>query len=254
LVFSEKQSVKKSLKLFKKILTLEKSGKAKIMEFALPQGYALNSFIEKYVADSGGLISKAAVERLASLVGRDQAERVKTSAGYGQKQVYNLWQVASELDKLLTFRQDKEIVPDDVEALVLPRVEDNVFSFTDALGRKSTKEALKLLSLLLDTKGKTAAEQQGNAIMVVGALASQLRSLLLYREVADSRGPQDIVQTLGWNPYRARAVGQLASRFKAPELKEAIERLLKIDLQLKSDTVSPQVLLSMFVVQTSKIN
>jgi DNA polymerase III delta subunit len=90
--------------------------------------------------------------------------------------------------------------------------------------------------------------------MVVGALAAQFRSLLLYRQAADSRGSQDIVQTLGWNPYRVRAVGQLAGRFQAAELQQAIERLSKLDLQLKSDAISPQVLLSMFVVKTAKLN
>ncbi len=247
LVFWEAGAVKKNLKLYKKLSALATKGLAKIQNFEIPDGHDLNRFIQDYARQKKATISPAAAELLAVRLGRDLAERVKTAAGYDSRQVYNLWQVTSELDKLISYAAGRQVSPADVEKLVAAKVSDNVFLLTTALGKKDLKNSLRCLNELLDANQSKAADARGRALMIVGALAGQFRSLLQLASAKDEGGAGQLADALGWSPWRVRANLPLLQNYSKPKLREILKHLLQIDKRMKSTGLPPKVLLSRFI-------
>jgi DNA polymerase III delta subunit len=247
-IFFEKKSVKKNLKLYKKLATLEKKQIAKVYHFSIPGGRDLDSFIKNYSHRHNFQIEPQAVETLAVFMGRDLGERVKTSAGYETRQVYSLWQVVNELDKLATYKKGKTIISDDVRSLVESRVSENIFALTESLGAKNIAGARKLLDELLDGNQLNSTDLKSKAIGILGALAFQFRSLLqLLSAQQHESSTYGLAQTLGWHSFRVQANMKLLRYFSGDELEEVMRKLLDIDRKLKSSSLPPKVLLSQFI-------
>jgi DNA polymerase III delta subunit len=245
LLFWEDAAVKKNLKLYKKLAELEKAGSAKIYDFEIPAGLQLNRFIERYCADKQAEISSAAVDELAAAVGRDLAEKTRTAAGYQSRQVYDLWQVTMELDKLIAYAVGRKIEVRDVRALVNPVFSENVFLLTDALGRRDKKAAKIQLDRLLGGGDTTSG-----ALGILGALAFSFRALLeLKAAQAQARGVSELAGLLGWSPYRVTAVQRLAESFTQEQLKKVLGQLSAIDRKMKSTALPVKVLLTDFLVK-----
>src|SRR3989344_92949 len=249
-ILLEESPVKQNLKLYKKMLAWQKTGRAKIEAFEMPAGSELTRFMQSYVQKQKGIISSQACARLAVALGQDLAERVKTSRGYEAKQVYNLWQVTNELDKLLQYRNSQPIRPEDIETLVASKLSDNVFAISENLAARNSKNAMKYLNdFLHESIGDT--EVRSRAIIAVGALGAQLRSLLQYRAVAEEGSGVGVGTRFGWTPYRTAAVARVSNMFTIIELGNAINQLSEIDSMLKSTSVSPRVVLSRFIVKVT---
>jgi len=234
LILWEDKSVKKTLKLYKLLTELERSGKAKIYSFDIPTGSSLNEFISKYFKSHGTQISSAAIELLAQFFGRD----LSTGWGAASDPVYNLWEVSSTLDKLATYKQGSTIEAEDVRQMVTPKVSENVFAFTEALGRKDYKLARKTLEELL-SKEETSSDIKSKILGILGAVSFQFRSLLMLSVARQAGQTAD----LGWNSYRLQANERLLQHFSPSALRDKINTLSYIDRMLKSSSLSERALL-----------
>ena len=247
-IFSEKRSVKKNLKLYKKIATLEKKNAAKIYSFGIPGEQDLIEFIKEYSAKKSINIDPDAIEALSVALGRDLSERIKTSSGYEARQVYTLWQVTNEIDKLGAYKNGQMITAADVKNLVESAVAQNIFALTKSLGEKNTATARKLLDELLDASQQNSTDLKSKAIGILGALAFQFRSLL---QLLSAKGQESsaygLAQTLGWHSFRVQANMKLLHYFSGEELREIMKKLLEIDRKFKSSSLPPKVLLSQFI-------
>ncbi|PIR97586.1 MAG: hypothetical protein COT91_00725 [Candidatus Doudnabacteria bacterium CG10_big_fil_rev_8_21_14_0_10_41_10] len=243
LIFWEKKTVKKNLKLYKKLIELEKKGQAKMYDFKIPGGVAFDGFIKSYSEKHGASMERNAVNKLARLLGRDLQERVKTSFGYEAKQVFNLWQVTNEIEKLATYAKGAVITEKDVTMLVSAKFSENIFQITEALGSKNIKKTQALLDQMIDTTRMTEGDVKGKALVILGALAAQFRGLLQLHDAKNGNS----LQGLGWSPFRIRANERLLNYFSEKELREIMKKLLVIDKKLKSTNLPPKVLFSNFI-------
>src|SRR5205807_2394609 len=113
-----------------------------VVEFHLPHGAELDTWIRKQASVLGLNLNDKAVEKLAVLMGRDLFEEKKAGGRViERKELFDLWQVHSELLKLASH---KSLITDkEVGELVVPQVSENVFALSDAVVAQNKKGALE---------------------------------------------------------------------------------------------------------------
>ncbi len=135
--------------------------KAWVIEFPLLRDYALKAWANEYIRYSGCQISPGALDRLIALSGSE------------------LMPLANEIDKLILYVGDAKTIPDSVvNELLVASHQNKLYELTDAIGRKDRKEALRLLTNIL--------ESGEPPLVVLSALARHFRQVLIAREALDS--------------------------------------------------------------------
>ena len=111
---------------FLKFLTIN----AKVQEFEMLEGVKLNNWAKKEFEKYQAKIQPEALGQLVSLVGND------------------LWQFSLEAQKLSAFRKNQVIEPKDIDLLVKPEIETDIFQTIEALALRNKKKAFTLKTLL----------------------------------------------------------------------------------------------------------
>jgi DNA polymerase-3 subunit delta len=188
----------------------------------LPQGQALVRWVRNYARKQGGEISQEAAGNLVNMIGEDNRS------------------AAQELDKLLAYAGYSRVVDvDDVELLVSPVEEGNVFAMVDAIGNRQPRQALRMLHLLLD---------ESDALSLYGMIVRQFRLLLLYKELQQENiGTVEIARSLSTPEFVVRKLARQANNFSLPALESIYLRLVDIDERMKTGKVSPDVALDTLV-------
>lgn len=181
-------------------------------------------WITKRVSARAGAIERAAVERLASIVGSD------------------LWRASNEIEKLLHARRGKAITVQDVDADLTGAVEADIFGFTDALSRKDARGALYELSRHF--------ENGANELYLLTMIARQIRILLSIADVVkDEPNPATIARRLDLHPFVVKKGLSQIRTFSYSELVRAHDEITAVDFRLKNSRDNPKALLELFVLQ-----
>lgn len=178
--------------------------------------------------------------------------------------------IAEAINKIINFVGDKpQIDETDVRDLVTQSTFDRIFDLTDAIGKRSTRQALKSLHEVL------ASGQE--PIPLTAAIASHLRLTLqaklivnrkelkpIGRQVRFENFTKNIFQPLAEevgdllpqsathnimkrNPYIAYKIFQTLHAFTTEELMGALEKTLEVDIQLKTTPFDAELLLEQLV-------
>lgn len=224
LVFVEAGEVDTRRVFFKKLKKI-----AKVREYLFPAGKDLELWIGRLLEKHGFTMERNALARFLELVGDTP----------------DLWQVASELEKLMLYAgEQKTITRAAVEELIPANLNQNVFALTNLFAEKRQSEALSILGNVL--REGAAYELKNQAIQIVGALAGQIRSLLLVRGL-DEKTNDDIARELGWKTGRVWINRRLAAKFAAERLVTMLRDLRAIDMRLKTSEEPPKLLLALFL-------
>ncbi|MDP3994176.1 MAG: DNA polymerase III subunit delta [bacterium] len=232
LIFVETEGVDKRRTAFKK---LKKA--ATVREFAPLARANLETWIKNRLEKQRVKMEKSAIAKFLDLLQTDDEE-----------EIYNLWQIVSELEKLILYSGGKNIAEGDVTKLVAPNISQNVFALTNLFAEGDSAQAIALLDDLVG-RGQIA-EERNQSIAIVGALASQIRSLLLVKDLED-QGPAEIAKILDWKEGRVWINLKLAKKFTKAILVKSLEDLRAIDFRLKTSEEPPKLLLSLFIQKVS---
>lgn len=219
LVFVE-NAVDRRMGFFK---ALKKS--AKTREFNIPEAKDLAVWVEKQVAARGSRIEQGAVTAFLEMMGED----------------YDLWKMAQEIEKLTLYRSP--ITVSDIREVASPTLGENIFHLTDFVGAGQIPQALSVLEKMLGNAA--SSELKGQFIQIIGALASQLRSLLLVKEL-EGRDTGEIAKILGWKEGRVWINLKLAKKFEKQKLARLLADLKAINSRLVTTEEPPKLLLSLF--------
>lgn len=204
---------------------LEKSAD-KVEAFPLLTGAKLVQWIQATVRELGSKIDPQAVDVLTRVVNND------------------LWRMRHELEKLTALAADRPITADDIGTLVVqPDADAKVYELTDALLSRNIGRAAQLLDLLL--------HNDVHPLALIQVIARQLTQLVSVQEVMrDAPNPATVARRLDLKPFVAqRAVGQ-AKRFTADELISLHDRLVQLDLKMKTTRLDPRALLLDYLLRT----
>ncbi len=191
-------------------------------EFDFLTGAKLENWIKKEIQKSGGKIEALATKKLAAFVGPD------------------LWQMRNEVSKLVSYKVDKLITEQDIDALVKSKIESDIFKAVDALANRQKTAAFKFLHQNL-----ALGESE---IALLSKMVYQFRNLLLVKSQIEQGVPfYALEKKLGLHPFVLRKTFEQSKNFSLGALKKIYERLSEIDLAIKSGQIEPRVALDLVV-------
>lgn len=223
-VFFENLKFDSRKKLFKKLIKADQ-----VFVFNLLNFSELNNWIINEVKKRGGLIDKMAMNKLASFVGAD------------------LFRLSKEIDKLIAYTNigeggKKQISNVDIDLLVRAKLDDNIFSFTEALGKGDKKMALKLLheQLVLDN----------DLNYFLSMMVFQFRNLIRVKDLASKNFNQyQIAKMAKIHPYAVLKSLEAARNFKIDGLADIYDKLFRLERGLKTGKINVMLEMDRFIVE-----
>ena len=219
IVIHEDDSVDERTKTFK---TLKKDCKSQ--EFKLLDSKNLKIWLQKSFEEKAQKINNDALDLLLNYVGND------------------LWRLSQEVKKLSDFRSGSTIKKEDIELMIKPKIEIDIFKTIDALAGRNKKQALELLKKHLNSGD--------NSFYLLSMVIYQFRNLLLVKEMA-GRGLMyaSIIKKSGLHPFVVKKNYFACSQFSFEELKNIYKKIFQFDLDIKIGKVEAETALDLFVSQ-----
>ncbi len=147
----------------------------------------------------------------------------------------NLLELKLEWEKILLACQGRPVGRKDVDFFLAYEKEKNIFAFTDAFVNKDIKKTFEAIESL--------KEQNMDIYQLLGLLNRQIENL--YRaKILVSQGyrEQDLRQRMGLHPFVAKKLFRQVNQYKLSQLKAMLDRLIFLDQDLKTLSVSDQYL------------
>jgi DNA polymerase-3 subunit delta len=210
---------------------------SKFQEFELLEGEKFKNWIKREFLKYKTEIEPQALEKLIESVGN------------------NLWQMENEIKKLVSYKIGHkktavagkicQIGKREVELLVKPKTETDIFRTIGALAEKKKNLALNLIHKHL--------EKGDSPLYLLKMINFQFRNLLIVRSQSlnDIRMIRinDLSKKLGMHPYVLRKTIWQAGKFTIGELKKIYQKIFEVDLAIKSGKVKPETALDLLIAE-----
>ena len=201
---------------------LKKEGKSQ--EFKLLEDYRLKNWVKKEFDNCQTEIDSKALGRLIDYVGN------------------NLWQMANEIKKLVSYKKKGKIEAADIKLLVRPKIETDIFKTIDAIASKNKKQALSLLHKHL--------EKGDSPLYLLSMINFQFRNLLVIKDLIEKNTPYSrIINQSNLHPFIVKKSFQQAKRFTLPQLKKIYQKIFEADLAIKTGRVDPETALDVLIAE-----
>ena len=226
IVVFEKKQLPKRDKLF---LNLKKYGKSQ--EFEHLKGKVLENWIKNEFQKEKIKVSEQAMNLLLEFIGND------------------LWQLSNEIKKLVCLKKPlkasdliEEVKSEDVETLIKPKLEANIFKIIDALSQKNKKKALRLIQENLLKENKPLA--------ILNMINFQFRGLLIAKTLMEEgKTLNDFLKLNILKPYPTRKCWYASTGFSLNQLKKIYQKIFEADLNVKTGKIQPEEGLKMLVAE-----
>jgi len=226
IVVFEKKELPKRDKLF---LNLKKYGKSQ--EFEYLKGRVLENWIKNEFQREKIKVSDQAINLLLEFIGND------------------LWQLSNEIKKLVCLKEPlktrdliEEVKSEDVEVLIKPKLEVNVFKIIDALSQKNKKKALKLIQESLFKENKP--------LVILNMINFQFRGLLIAKTLMEEgKTLNDFLKLNILKPYPTRKCWYASTGFSLNQLKRIYQKIFEADLNMKTGKIQPEEGLKMLIAE-----
>lgn len=152
----------------------------------------------------------------------------------------DLWRLSNEINKLSNYKVSGIVKKEDVELLVKPNIENDIFKTIDELASKNKKQALNLMHKHLDSGD--------NSLYLLSMIAYQFRNLLIIKELLKKRVPyQLIAKKSGLHPFVVQKSYYLCNQFSFLQLKKIYQKIFQVDLDIKTGKVEPEIALDLLL-------
>ncbi len=223
-LFFEQGKIDARKKIFKNLLKSDQVFVLNHLNFS-----QLNFWIADEVKNKGGLIDKMAINKLASFVGPD------------------LFRLGKEIDKLIAYTVvgeggKRQISNADVDLLVGSNIDENIFSFTEALGKKDKEKALKLFheQFVLDNDFN----------YFLSMIVFQFRNMIRVKDLASRNLNQyQIAKLAKIHPYAVLKSLEVVKNFEMADLKKIFDQLFRLERDLKTGSGDIMLKMDRFIVE-----
>ena len=204
--------------------------KAAVETFPPMRGPKLEQWIRSRVASSGGSISPKAVSLITEFSGE------------------NLWIIANEIDKLVTYSSGHTIDEKAVFLLTSHTREANIFTVVDAIVDRRANVAIPLLNQLII---------EGAAVpYVLFMITRQLRLMIQAKEMGNHKKTLDQIRSelrLSPNYPIERLLNQTAG-YSWERLVDVYHKLLETDISIKTGKQKDRIALDLLLTELCCIN
>lgn len=189
---------------------------SKWQEFKPLEGERLKLWVEKEIKNLGGEIEESALIRLLEFVGSD------------------LWRMENEIKKLINFK--KKIGIKEVNLLVRPEIEADIFKTIEAIAKKQKSMALKLIQKHL--------EKGDPPLYLLSMINFQFRNIILVKDLIERKRP---LIEIGLHPFLLQKTIYQARKFTFPEIKKIYQKIFETDIKVKTGQLNPEVALELLI-------
>ena len=216
---------------------------SKSQEFNLLEDEKLKNWIKKEFQKYKVEAELKATQTLIDFVGND------------------LWQLSNEIKKLVSYRaprqrgesgKENEVLFDhkkevkielrDVELLVKPKIETDIFKTIDAIAQKNKKQALSLIHEHL--------EKGDSPLYLLSMINFQFRNILQVADFVEKGYPYyAILKQSKLHPYIVKKSYSQAKKFSLGELKKIYQKIFQVDLNIKTGRIDPQTGLDILIAE-----
>lgn len=222
IVISEKNKILANDPLFK---ILKK--KVICQEFKPLEGQSLENWVKKEIEKYRVKIEPEALQQIIDFIGND------------------LWRFSNEIKKLVNYKGKNSnliITKQDIELLVRPKIEPDIFQTINFLASKNKKQALSLL--------KKHLEKGDSPLYLLSMISFQFRNLLMIRELIDKNRPYFLIsKETKLHPYVVKKSHAQAQRFSLSELKKIYQKIFEVDLNIKTGKLEPETALELLITE-----
>lgn len=184
-------------------------------EFEFLEEAVLRSWIKKEFEKLGCQANLEVIEKLINFVGSDS------------------WRLSKEIQKLVSYCQAGNVQTKDIEVLVKPKIETDIFKTIDAIGSKNKKQALVLL--------KKHLQKGDSPLYLLSMINYQFRNLLLVKSGQFAK--------LKLHPYVLRKSTAQARKFTLEELKKIYQKIFQTELKIKTGRLEPETALDLLIAE-----
>jgi len=191
----------------------------------LPEGWQMETWLLKKSEELGAKMMPDAAHELEHLVGNNKEAAIL------------------EIKKLMAYTGYSGTIQKTHVEKVGTQIGDqgDFFKLVDSMTSGNTARTMELLRDLL---------QEQDHILLFFSLVGQFRLLLETKELLETgRGDVDFAKELGIHPYRAEKLAAQARRFTMPTLETIYQRLVDLDLQIKTGEMEPDLAMETFIAQ-----
>ncbi len=139
----------------------------------------------------------------------------------------DLYYAKQEVEKLLIYTKDKkEITKEDIDAVVIPKVEENVFAFIDRFFKKD-KKAVEIFKNLIETTH--------HPFEIQALILTQANKLLLFKTLLEQgKNPEAIFSQMRiMYPPQKASIRKMSAMLTKEELIDLIKELYKLEIEQK---------------------
>jgi DNA polymerase-3 subunit delta len=139
----------------------------------------------------------------------------------------NLWQLSNEIDKLISYCEQGNILTVDVKKLCSGKIEAKIFDLVDAIGTNNKKRSLLLKQQLID--------QGDNEFYIFTMVIFQIRNLLKVSECLQKgiQTPALIKQKTGLHPFVIQKTINNLQKYPPTKIKQIYQMVAEIDRRTK---------------------
>jgi len=196
--------------------------KAKCQEFQMLDIKSLKNWIKKEFEKYKAKPTEESIDKLIEYVGND------------------LWRLENEIKKIINFR--KIIKKEDIEFLVKPKIETNIFNTIDAIAKKEKHKALKLLHQHL--------ENGDSPTYLLSMISLQFRNILIIKDLIERKYTyNDIIKKTKLHPFVVQKNYYQAKKFNIQELKKIYQKIFETDLNIKTGKINPDIGLDLLIAE-----
>ncbi len=216
-VFWEDKEISKKDLLAKKITNLAK----KNWDFPKLKPYEIEKWAKEKIDARKTTIEKPALLKLAA-------------------DSDNLWELNQEIEKLTLYKN--KIEEADIELLVSPKLNNNVFELIDSIAEKDLKKTLKFLNNLI--------EQGEEIIYLLRMVVYQVRNLILIKELAlKNLKKGEIIKETGKHPFVVEKTLRQIKNFSQKELETIYNEIFNLEVKIKTGSIEPVTGINLLALQ-----
>ena len=192
--------------------------------FPQPYGHTLIKWVKEQTIARNVSMEEKAIDELIKYTGND------------------LRKIDSELEKLSLYSPADTITLKDIEELVVPISNPNLFSAIDAILAGNKKHALTSLINLMN--------QGTPAQLIISLLGKQIKTLLLIKSLINSGLPsRELAKHISIGNYALQKLTKIQNKINFDSLINMHETLIKADHKTKTTNIQTDLLIELTVIE-----
>lgn len=198
------------------------------------------------VVEAGGLSEDKLITWILGMLKKDNKKITQNTMHYLLGKIgTDMENIRQEVEKLLCYCYDKDVITnEDIDAVCVTQINNQIFEMLDAMANKRQKVALQLYYNLLALK-----EPPMRILFLIG----RQFNLLLQARLLKKKGYGDrlIAEKIGVPPFAATKYLNQAAKFKLEDLKQAVEECVEADEAVKNGNRNDRLSVELLIIKYS---